>query len=292
MAATRLTTVLFADLAGSMRLYTQAGDQEAVKSIARCLDALTKEVAVCGGRVVKTIGDEVMALFPFPDAAAEAAVRMQAAIRDLPTLGGERLAIRIGFHTGPVIQRSADVFGDTVNIASRLAEHASKGQALTSDKTVALLSPALRHSTRRLYDVTLRGKADEVGLCELLWQPDPDITVLAPTERRHARAKLRLKYRDQSIVSRRALQPITIGRDPGCEVVICGAHASRQHCQIEPRRNRFVLRDHSTNGTYLTLEGDEEILLRREEHSLHGHGWIAFGERRSEALDVLEFFCG
>lgn len=291
MAPPRPTAVLFADLSGSTRLYSQAGDKEAVKLVRRCLDALRKATEACGGRVVKTIGDEVMSLFPHPDLAAQAAARMQATIGDMPTLSGERMAVRVGFHAGPVIQKQEDVYGDTVNIASRLADQASRGQVLTSDRTLAMLSPMLRHSCRKLYDVTLRGKSDEVGLCEFLWQKSPDITDVAQPELKKARSALRLRYRDQSLVRRRGAESVAIGRDPESDIVVSGSRASRQHCVIERRRDRFVLRDHSANGTYLTLEGKKEILLRRDEHALLGHGWIAFGEPRKEAVDVLEFFC-
>jgi adenylate cyclase len=67
--------------------------------------------------------------------------------------------------------------------------------------------------------------------------------------------------------------------------------ASRAHSKIERRLDKFVLTDHSANGTFVTIEGDKEIILRREEFTLRGHGWIAFGQARSGATDVVEFFC-
>jgi hypothetical protein len=67
--------------------------------------------------------------------------------------------------------------------------------------------------------------------------------------------------------------------------------ASRQHCTVERRGDKYVLKDHSTNGTYVTLEGDTEIFLQREELTLPKHGWIAFGQPRVGA-EVVEFFCG
>ena len=67
--------------------------------------------------------------------------------------------------------------------------------------------------------------------------------------------------------------------------------ASRAHGKIERRLDKFILTDHSANGTFVTIEGDKEIVLRREEFTLRGHGWIAFGQSRSGATDVIEFFC-
>jgi adenylate cyclase len=293
MESSRQTTVLFADVTGSTRLYEEAGDAQAAATIGQCLETLRRVAEDSGGRVVKTMGDEVMALFSAPDRAADAATRMHLAIEALPPVAGQKLALRIGFHAGPVVQRDDDVFGDTVNLASRLVEQATKGQVLTSADTVSLLAPLLRNSTRRLYDITVRGKAEEIGLCELLWSKSPDITDFpvgnaAPKPRP---VSLRLRYRGQELVRRRLQESIALGRDPGCVIVVSDARASRQHCTIERRQDRFFLKDHSSNGTYLSVEGEEgETVLRREEVALRGHGWIAFGQPKDETDERLEYF--
>ena len=290
----REATVLFADVTGSTSLYEAAGDREAVEAIELCLATLRSAAEASGGRVVKTMGDEVMALFSAPDRAADAATRMHLAIDALPPMGGRKLAVRIAFHAGPVIQRDNDVFGDTVNLASRLVEQATKGQVLTSAETVQRLSPALRNSTRRLYDITVRGKANEIELCELLWRKSPDVTdfPLAHATRKPLRISLRLRYGGKELVRRRQGESLTLGRDEGCTVVVADAKASRQHCLIERRQDRFVLKDHSSNGTFVTVEGEgRETALRREEFTLRGHGWIAFGQPRATSEEVLEYWC-
>jgi len=56
--------------------------------------------------------------------------------------------------------------------------------------------------------------------------------------------------------------------------------------------NRFVLVDKSTNGTFVTFEGEQELGLRRDEITLRKNGWISFGQPRSAAgEDVMEFAC-
>ena len=69
----RHATVLFADVSGSTKLYEAAGDAIALETINRMLADMRRATEQAGGRVVKTIGDEVMALFPSPAAAATAA---------------------------------------------------------------------------------------------------------------------------------------------------------------------------------------------------------------------------
>src|SRR5688500_11054018 len=151
MKREREATVLFADVTGSTTLHEAAGDREAVEAIERCLATPRSAAAASGARVVKTMGDEVMALSSAPDRAADAATRMHLAIDALPPMGGRKLAVRIAFHAGPVTQRDNDVFGDTVILDSRLVELATKGLVLTSAYAVLQLTSVLRSCTRRLY---------------------------------------------------------------------------------------------------------------------------------------------
>jgi predicted component of type VI protein secretion system len=102
---------------------------------------------------------------------------------------------------------------------------------------------------------------------------------------------LRLKYHSREVVRRRDGDAVVIGRDSHCGLVIDDDMASRQHCTVERRGDKFILKDHSTNGTYVTLEGDTELFLQREEITLRKHGWIAFGQPRAGTTEVVEFFC-
>src|SRR5512141_3193332 len=162
----RQVAVLFADVSGSTKLYESEGDKAAMEAIARCVDQLRQTAESSAGRVVKTLGDEVMAVFPTADAAAYAASSMQYAIDALPPVGATKLGVRIGFHCGPVIQRDSDIFGDTVNLAARLVEQAARNQIIISREASDRLGPIFRSFKRPLYAVHVTGKADEVGLCE------------------------------------------------------------------------------------------------------------------------------
>jgi adenylate cyclase len=268
--------VLFADLVGGAR-------------VAECSQALEAATRAGGGELIKKMGEGVMASFPTPDAAAAAATQMHSAVSALLTPGEAAPALRIGFHAGPVIRRDGDVFGDTVNLAARLTHHAARGQILTSRETARLLSPALRNATRALYEVEVKGKSEKVELWEVLWQQSPDITDLS--EHRHAAAAARLRLRRHGAEIGFPEEGLAIGRDPACQVVIDDEHVSRRHCTIRSRHGKFLLQDHSANGTYLAIDGEADITLHREDYVLRGHGWISFGQPRAEAAELLEFFC-
>jgi adenylate cyclase len=291
----RLATVLFADVSNSTRLYETAGDAAALAAITGALAAMRQATEAAGGRVIKTIGDEVLALFATPDAAVAAAAEMQAKAETLPEVAGTRIGMRIGFHYGPVLQQDDDVFGDTVNLAARLVAQAQKSEIITTAETASLLAPVFRSMVRHLHAISVKGKAEEVELAEILWRSDINATTFMHNRAKPPKAPagqlVRLRYRGREVVRRRDGDAVVIGRDAGCGLVVEDEMASRQHCTVERRGDKFILKDHSTNGTYVTVEGDNEILLQREELALRKHGWIAFGQPRASAREVLEFFC-
>lgn len=293
MEKARQTTVLFAEVSGGAKPYESERDPALAQALAGCLDLLRKTVESHGGRVVKTIGERIMAAFATPDAAANAAATAQYAVDALPAIGDTKLGLRIGFHFGPVIQKDNDVFGDTVNLAARLTELAAGNQILTVQETAERLAPLCRNFMRRLYAINVKGKTDEVELCEFVWHQADDITVFETnrTKAKLAPVTLRLKHRDREIIRRRDNDSITIGRDAGCGLVVAEDMASRQHCTIERRQSNFVLTDRSANGTYVTREGDTEIRLRREALTLRNHGWISLGQPRAKANELVEYFC-
>ena len=81
------------------------------------------------------------------------------------------------------------------------------------------------------------------------------------------------------------------GRHGVFDFTVRDGSASRAHAMIERRREHFVLIDHSSNGTFVTFEGRPEVIVHREELTLVGHGWLAFGQPRAEAAQVAEFRC-
>lgn len=130
-------------------------------------------------------------------------------------------------------------------------------------------------------------------LCQLTWQPNEDMTALADfdatLEPRHA--TLRVSYRAMEIILDSARGSLSLGRDKSAELVIEDTKTLRLHCRVECRVNKFVLVDRSTNGTYVTFQGDPEVVLKREELALRGHGWIALGLPRADTAELVEFFC-
>ena len=284
--------VLFADIAGSTKLYDTLGDTQAKKMVDECIALMRGIVAQYGGRVIKTIGDEVMCVLPDADSGCLAATDMQIKITELPAVSNVKRAIRVGFHAGPVIEENNDVFGDTVNLAARMAGVAKAMQIITTRATVELLSPMLRKSSRSIASLSVKGKGDDVEVCEIIWQGEDELTTMASiSAAASSLATLRLQYGPTELVLDKSNASIVLGRDAGCEVAIADRMASRHHARIERRRDKYFLIDQSTNGTYVVFAGEAEIALRREEVMLRGTGRIAFGRSVSESSEgTVEFW--
>ncbi|MGH2655237.1 MAG: adenylate/guanylate cyclase domain-containing protein [Actinomycetota bacterium] len=132
--------VVFVDLSGYTRLTEERGDEVAVRfatTLQREADAVA---SANGGRLVKLLGDGAMLRFPDAGRGLEAALAL---VRALSVDGS--LQAHAGVHAGPVIERDLDLFGRTVNLASRIADAAGPGEVLVSEAVAgAVDDPALR----------------------------------------------------------------------------------------------------------------------------------------------------
>lgn len=286
--------VLFADVSDSTRLYESLGDAIAFDTVKGVLALLAGITEALLGRVVKTMGDGVMCVFPTADSAAAAASDMQSAVAGLPPIEGDRkLTIRIGYHFGHVLQVGEDVYGDSVNVAARVAGLAFAGQILTTGETESRLHGVVRNSMRRLDTLPVKGKAAGIDVYEQLWQDDLGSATIARGALPVAppiRRQIRLVHHGRELALGTVLE---FGREPAEGLVtVLGPMISRRHAKIERRGNKFVLTDRSSNGTFVTLGNSPEILLRREELTLHGAGLISFGQSATEpGAEIVEFHC-
>ncbi len=130
--------VLFADVVGSTRLYELLGDQHARELIQLCVEIMRDATGRNRGTVIKTIGDEILAIFRTVDDAVNAGGEMQQDIGARPELlvQGQHVAIRIGCHFGPVVLENKDIFGASVHTANRMTSQAKAGQIILSADAV------------------------------------------------------------------------------------------------------------------------------------------------------------
>jgi class 3 adenylate cyclase len=150
--------IVFVDLSGFTRLTRERGDASAVAaatSLQRHADAIATQQ---GGRLVKLLGDGAMLRL------RDATVGVEAALDLVEAMTGEgALSPHAGINAGPVIERDLDVFGQTVNLASRIADVAGPGEVLASEAVVEGAADD-RFAFERIEDVRLDGLPSPVAL--------------------------------------------------------------------------------------------------------------------------------
>jgi len=286
-------TILFADISGSIQMYERLGDTEARRVIARCIELMFGKTQEFHGTVIKTIGDEVLCTFNSADDGVGAATAMQKGItQDLQSQSDNIvLSIRVGLHYGPVIREQNDVFGDTVNLAARMADRAKAGQIITTADTVAALSRIWQRATRHVDTVPVKGKSGEIQIHEVIWQPEGSTWLTPEFVRRspQSRAVLTLSFGGHSVDVAQDSGEVIIGRDSSAHLTVNAGKASRLHLYIECLRGKFILTDRSTNGTYVRTTTGEIYLRSGESIMLTDSGGISLGQPFEESPEVVSF---
>jgi class 3 adenylate cyclase len=166
----RLITVMFTDIKGSTEFFEKFGDIAGLAMVHECNDLQRSVVEQHGGRVIKTIGDSVMAGFDNCDDSIRAAIEIQRKLKakNAARKQEDAMLVRIGLHHGMGLVKSDDVFGDVVNVASRVESIAQPLQIIISDSLRQQISPA-QFEVIFLGRFRLKGKSEERDLFLVRW---------------------------------------------------------------------------------------------------------------------------
>jgi len=300
-------TVLFADLRGSTGLFETLGNAEATSVVTHCVNALGGPVQNHGGHVVKTLGDGLMAVFDDAPNAVAAAIQMHDLLEGMVSRGSERgassglrgLRLQVAMARGEVVEMAGDCFGDAVNVAARLLDHAGDNETLLTHDVIEGLSDETRSRFRSLDRLVLRGRVEPVqvhvlggrraGGVEQAATQFGDVTTVREPD------GLRLMWGGQQRVFASEQMPVVLGRSPQSAFCVDDARVSRSHARLDWHGGSFQLTDLSYNGTYVRFNDGEIVSLRRGGCTLHGSGSIGLGGSPADpasacvSFDVLRF---
>ncbi len=295
MRKTVTVAVLFADIARSTQLYDILGDKKAQLQISAWLNILSAVTAKYKGIVVKTIGDEVMCTFRDVATAVAAGKSMHMAldkkpVTDSPEVGSPN--IYVGIHIGKVIVQGGDIFGDTVNVSSRLVALAKQRQILLSQQAVDSLALSEQEHVKYIDKEVIKGKFEEIKIYEYIWeQLDLTMIVDKSMDNKAALYSVELRVKNSIIVVDQIHPVVTFGRQPHNDIVLSSKKVSRSHARLEYRWGKFVLIDQSSNGTYVVDKKGEKKYLKRGEIILPPEGLLCFGEEFTpDSEDTIRFF--
>ena len=297
------TTVVFADLFGSTRVFEALGNVKATQAVTQITAWITKIVETHGGRVVKTLGDGVLALFDDSRVAINAVVAMQRNHKNNMTQMplASRLPIRIGVASGEVEIVDRDCYGDAVNVAARLSDLSGPQQIWVNAAALEDVHEEDGVRFRLLGPINIRGRAEPCTVFQVDWQEDVAsdfLTMQAELDPSLEFGKkdilggeIELSLLDSRKLFRSFELPIHIGRIRQAEFSVADPRVSRTHARVDWRKGSVILVDLSSYGCWVRFSGGgADLLLRLDECVLHGRGEIALGSSFSDvSAPVVSF---
>ncbi len=285
--------ILLADISGSTPFYEALGNAEAQRQISLELTRLRAAVEAEGGVVVRQKGDDVLGYFDRPSQAFGAVRAMLSGPAD------QALAVHAGLHYGQIVLAEGDIFGQAVNLTARLAALANDGEALLSRSLRDQLSAGEIASLRALGHIRLRGVSEPLDVFSLLAEETSirtSVTLLSKGAGRRGkvappapRVAVVLTHDHTSRTCREA-ESVVIGRSTECSIVLSHPWISRKHAVVTVLDGKFILEDRSASGTYVSMDGGHEFLLRREAVVLTGNGTISPAVRLAQPeADPISF---
>jgi len=284
LRVTATLSILVATVIGRSRLYTLLGSDRARCVIQELLCDLSGIARYTNGETIQPNEDKLMCVFGSADDAVVAAasmhqfigLRFQPMWNDRQALG---LEIRIG--TGTVLREESNLSGEAVNWALNLKTIAEPHRTLVSDTTVQYLSREHKDLTRRVGQWAATGRSGLQSVYEY-YGYEEDITLALERQPEPQKMETLDIIHGPQIMTMGATRPvIAIGRSAENDLLLKYPRVSRKHARIEKRRDKFVLVDTSSNGTYVKIGDLDIICVKQDEILLIGKGIICPGRKAS-----------
>ncbi|MBV5298952.1 MAG: FHA domain-containing protein [Rhodoferax sp.] len=284
------STVVFADLFGSTGVFEALGNAKATEAVIRITAWVAQKLSSHDGRVVKFLGDGVLATFNDNTSALAAVVDTQRSYQTLLSHMPPKsyMPLRIGVAHGGVEMVDDDCYGDAVNIAARLSELTGPHQIWVNAAVVGNGKVPPGAQVRPLGPIHIRGRSEPCTVCQIEWQEEDNsdlFTIAAPADSMYddvspdaLGGQIELSWLDNHKLFKSFEMPIHIGRTRQVEFLVNDARVSRTHARVDWRNGCVVLVDVSSYGSWIRFAGGgADLLLRREECVLHGRGEISLG---------------
>ena len=285
------TTVVFTDLHGSTAVFEALGNALATETVTQITKWIAEQCVQSGGRVVKTLGDGVLAMFPDGQSAVNAVVDIQRIhskrIQRSPI--ELRMPMRIGVASGEVEMVEGDCYGDAVNVAARLCDLCGPYQIWANAAALSSVGETHGMTFRVLGPINIRGRAEPCTVYQIEWHEDLASDFLTmqgdldPSqisgERDALGREIELSWLGTTKRFKSFELPIQLGRVRDADFVVNDPRVSRIHARLEWRNGSVVFVDASSYGSWVRFLGTtgSDVLLRREECVLHGKGELALG---------------
>jgi len=268
---------MFLDVAGSTSALHQGPSLAAARRLTSLLDELIGVIAEHGGRVIKSDGDDLLAIFEPESICMENAASVAILAQRLAAQFG--FSLYVGLHRGEIelrdIMGRKDVFGAAVNMAARLHKLVPDmpGHIFLTSEMAATLSEDKRSMTRPYGQRHIKG----IGLTEIATLDWMERYVVHPTVQTRlgstspSQGQMKLVFAAGFREVRLADSPLLIGRGLDCAIRLDDPESkvSSHHVRLVAQHDTWLLKDVSRNGTCLRFAGSpDEIYLLGDEIKL------------------------
>jgi len=178
---------MFTDIVGYTKL-TQANEASALELLDTHRKLIRPVFAKFGGLEVKTIGDAFLVEFASALQAVESAVEMQRVLHEYDETNQNKIPVRIGIHVGDVVHKDGDVYGDAINIASRIEPRAEAGGICISEQVYDQVKNKFSLPFVRLESIELKNVKDSIDVFRIVlpWDGEQSIAEAEHDRRRIA----------------------------------------------------------------------------------------------------------
>ena len=215
------------------------------------------------------------------------------------TITSASLDIRIALNYGKMMVTAGNISGDELNITIQMHTKVKAGQILATTALVDSISDELRVLTSTHGTIRLADPPKDIEVYDIYIPAQTPKTPSKKIKREKVEKSLQLHYKDERFVMDASQSELTLGRSKENIVVVDSRFASRKHTRIVFSKNRFMLYNTGTNGTYIRRSSDGERTINydteksikcMDEMLLQEDGELSLGCEFDDAEDIISFF--
>lgn len=279
-------SVLFAEILYNRRLHRKLNQAKAQRRIKEFLRNLSGIVYSTNGGFIQAFNDKLLCTFFSADDAVTAAATMHQFAYTSPSFkmaDDHAIGLQIRIGTGVVVREGKRLYGEAVAFAEKMKAGEHAFQILLSEATRNCLSRAYADQTRFVGQWPINGSNNRLNVYEFIADvEDETLAAERPSEFGYSQ-ELDLILGAIILTVDERCPLCTIGRQAGNDIIMKYPRVSRRHAKIEKRKHKFILKDTSSNGTYVKTGDFDTVCIKNDEIQLIGKGVISPGRQASSS---------
>lgn len=279
-------SVLLAEILYNRRLHRKLNQAKAQRRIKEFLRNLSGIVYSTNGEFIQAFNDKLLCAFFSADDAVTAAVTMHQFAYTSPSFNmadDHSMGLRIHIGTGVVVREGKRLYGEAVTFAENLKPAGLAFRILLSEATRNCLSREYADQARFVGKWPINGSSNRVNVFEFIADVEDETLAAERPSEFECSQELDLILGARILTVDKGSPLCTIGRQAGNDIIMKYPRISRQHAIIEKRKHKFVLKDISSNGTYVKTGDFDAVCINNDEIRLIGKGVISPGRQAASS---------